>query len=48
MKVIKKEAKCQGKISPATIPKPATSFSQKEGESLSPETLKAMRQEIVD
>lgn len=48
MKAIKKEAKCQGKISWATIPKPAAGFNQREGESESPETLKAMRQEIDD
>lgn len=35
MKVIKKEAKCQGRILRATIPKPATSFSQREVGSLS-------------
>lgn len=48
MKVIEKDAKSQGKISRATIPKPATGFHQREGESLSPETLKAMRQESDD
>lgn len=48
MNIVKKEAKCQGKISQAVIPKLAAGFRQRWGQSLLPEILKAVKLKIDD
>lgn len=48
MNIIKKEVQCQGKISWAVTPEPAAGFRQRWGQSLSPETLEAVKLKTGD